>query len=305
MSKFSIPGRLNVAIALFQIALMLLIFYVAGISSSIAIIILLAVLYGLVMNSGYALLHEAEHNLFHKNKRINDFMGIIIGLFFPAPFHLLRQGHLGHHIRNRSDDEAFDFYFDEEFVILKYLRLYGILTGMFWVIIVVATIFSAIVPGFLLNKIRFKDRPTEAVIESLNSKYFIWVQLESICVLSFQVFINYIFGIPIWAHLLILYGFGFMWSTIQYVHHFGTERDVLNGAKNLKTFHVLDLILLNHNWHLNHHQNPTISWLHLPKITKAKKEKRESFMKSYYRQWLGPTKANIRVKNKYEGKVIR
>ena len=44
-------------------------------------------------------------------------------------------------------------------------------------------------------------------------------------------------------------GFGFMWSAMQYVHHYGTERHVTRGARNLWLFGPIDLVWLNHNWH--------------------------------------------------------
>ena len=56
----------------------------------------------------------------------------MLALFFPAPFHLIRQGHIGHHMRNRSDDEAFDLYFDEDKPVWRWLYWYGIITGIFW-----------------------------------------------------------------------------------------------------------------------------------------------------------------------------
>jgi len=51
-----------------------------------------------------------------------------------APYHLLRQGHLCHHQANRSDDEAFDLYFDG----VKWLKFYGIITGIYWVMVVLS-----------------------------------------------------------------------------------------------------------------------------------------------------------------------
>ena len=60
--------------------------------------------------------------------------------------------------------------------------------------------------------------------------------------------------------------FGFMWSAMQYVHHYGTERHVTRGARNLWIFAPVDALLLNHNWHRAHHEHPTVPWVHLPRI---------------------------------------
>ncbi|MGA8220361.1 MAG: fatty acid desaturase, partial [Candidatus Acidiferrales bacterium] len=134
-SQFAIPARLNLSIAAIQLAALCSIMWAAGQVHEWRWVALLSLAYGIVMNSGYAMLHEGEHNLLHPNPKVNQIAGALLALFFPAPFHLIRQGHIGHHIRNRSDDEAFDLYFEDENRFWKYVQLYGTLTGMFWVLI--------------------------------------------------------------------------------------------------------------------------------------------------------------------------
>lgn len=62
------------------------------------------------------------------HRTANDLLGSFMALFFPAPFHLIRQGHR-YHLRNRSDDEAFDLYFDGDHRVWRFLVLYGIVTS--------------------------------------------------------------------------------------------------------------------------------------------------------------------------------
>ena len=112
MKTFAIPARLNLVVASAQLIAMLGILWAAGQATQWWAVALLALGYGVVMNSGYAMLHEAEHGMLHPHRGVNDAVGTVLALFFPAPFHLIRQGHIGHHIRNRSDDEAFDLYFE-------------------------------------------------------------------------------------------------------------------------------------------------------------------------------------------------
>jgi len=57
----------------------------------------------------------------------------------------------------------------------------------------------------------------------------------------------YFWHIPLVHYFAVMFGFGFIWSAMQYAHHYGTIRDVATGAMNLKTFWLLDLIWLNHN----------------------------------------------------------
>ena len=94
-AKYPIPEKLNLAIAAAQLAALLGILWAAGRAQSAGSVLVLAIAYGLVMNSGYAMLHEAEHGLLHGNRVLNDAVGTVLALFFPAPFHLIRQGHIG------------------------------------------------------------------------------------------------------------------------------------------------------------------------------------------------------------------
>jgi len=138
--QFPIPGSLNLTIAALQMFAAAAIFYGAANATSGWQLGVLAGLMAVLGNSIYSVIHEAEHGILHPNRRINDAVGIIMALLFPAPFHLIRQGHLGHHRRNRSDDEAFDLYLDGDRPWLKWLILYGILNGVYWMLVVLSNV---------------------------------------------------------------------------------------------------------------------------------------------------------------------
>src|SRR5436190_20803969 len=159
-----IPGQVNVCLAGLVVMLCSFLLWAAGRVQNWSGVVLLACAYAFVMNTGYALCHEAEHDIFHPNKTINDIAGIIVTLFFPGSFHLRRQGHIGHHLRNRTDDEAFDLYFEGESAVWKWLQFYGILTGFFWLMIVLSNFIALIHPKWLARKTAL-DRPTAALQE--------------------------------------------------------------------------------------------------------------------------------------------
>ena len=91
---FPIPGRLNLIIAAVQITALLALLRLSAEASGWWLAAV-ALGYGLVMNSAYAMLHEAQHGILHPDRRINEITGAVLTLFFAAPFHLIRQGHLG------------------------------------------------------------------------------------------------------------------------------------------------------------------------------------------------------------------
>jgi fatty acid desaturase len=299
-AAYPIPARLNLCIVAVQISLALAIFGLTSLARTGWHLLALALAFAVVGNSLYSSLHEAEHRILHPRRAVNEGLGVLLGLFFPAPFHLLRQGHLGHHLRNRSDDEAFDFYFEGESPLWKRVQLYSTLTGLFWLVIVLANLVVLVRPQALTRR-RFEfDRPTAALVDSLNPAWWRWIRLEAAAVLAFQTLLPWALGIAPLSYLAVYFGFGFTWSAMQYVHHFGTRRDVIEGTRNLGLWAPID-----HGWHLTHHRHPTVPWVHLPHLGRAENPRRESMLRHYLRMWRGPRPGTEKVENRYAGRVIR
>lgn len=302
---FAIPARLNLAIAAAQLAGLLALLLIAGRVAFWPWVPLLAIGYALLMNSAYLMLHEAEHGLLHPHRPTNDIVGTLLALFFPAPFHLLRQGHLGHHVRNRTDDEAFDFYFETDNRLWKHWAFYNILWGGFWLCIALGNLLLPFRPRLWAPKSAAFDRPTEALIESLNPRYDPLIRLEAVALLALHGCLIGVAGVPVLHWAMLLGAFGVTWSSMQLMHHYGTERDVRHGAKNLRTWRWLDALWLNHNWHRRHHEQPHVPWIHLPHLDRGPAAPRESMTRAWLRQWRGPQLATSRVANPHARRPIR
>lgn len=300
-----IPAKLNLAIAALQLLVLGALLLTAGRVSLWPWVPLLATGYALVMNSAYLMLHEAEHGLLHPHRLLNDFVGTLLAFFFPAPFHLLRQGHLGHHVRNRTDDEAFDHYFEGDNRFWKHWVFYNILTGGFWFCIAVSNTILPFRPRLWSAKQSSFDRPTEALLESLNPRYDRLIRLEAVALLALHAGLIGFFHVPLLHWALLVGAFGVTWSSMQYMHHYETERDIHKGAKNLRTFAWLDALWLNHNWHQRHHEQPNVPWIYLPKLDEGPQAPRESMIHAWLRQWRGPKPASQMVENRHAGRPIR
>jgi fatty acid desaturase len=299
-----IPDRLNFAILFTQLVAIALCVVTAAHAANGWAVAGLSIVFGLVMNSVYSIIHEAEHAMLFSHRRWNDFAGVFMALLFPAPFHLIRQGHLGHHLRNRSDDEAFDFYFEGDHKVWRVLVWYGILTGFYYVIVVLSNVVFLVLPFRRDKKYWEVDQPSTAFMESLNPNYRGLIRLECAAAIAMHVSLVWALHIPVANYLVMYGGFGFMWSAMQYVHHYGTERHVTRGARNLWIWAPLDLLWLNHNWHLTHHQHPSVPWIYLPR-TRAEGEARRGFLlTAYLKMWRGPRLAHDRVQNRYAGKLV-
>lgn len=300
----AIPNRLNGAIAAAQLLAVAACVWAAARVESGWALAGLALGFGVVMNSVYSIIHEAEHGMLFSHRGWNDFAGAAMALLFPAPFHLIRQGHLGHHWRNRSDDEAFDFYFEGDQKVWKILVWYGILTGLYWVVVVLSNVVFLVLPFRGDKKYWHVDQASTAFMESLNPSYRRTIWFECAAAIALHVTVVWALDIPPGNYLGMYAGFGFLWSAMQYVHHYGTERHVTRGARNLWIWRPLDLLWLNHNWHLTHHQHPSVPWLYLPG-TEAEGDTRRGFLISaYVKMWRGPRLAKERVENRSAGKLI-
>jgi fatty acid desaturase len=299
-----IPSAANAILIMFQLALIASCVYGAATLTNWWAITGVALGFGILMNSVYSIIHESEHRMLFETPWINDAAGIVMALFFPAPFHLLRQGHIGHHLRNRSDDEAFDLYFEGENPLWRYIQMYGILTGLYWVMVAAANPIVLLFPQLLQKKHFRFDRQSAAFMESLNPRYARYIQLEALAVILLHVGIVYFVHIPVLTYFIMYFGFGFTWSAMQYVHHYGTERHVTKGARNLFIWAPLDAVWLNHNWHQTHHEHPTVPWPYLPQLGREENPRRGFLIAAWLRMWRGPRLSKQHVENKYAGRVV-
>ena len=300
-----IPDRLNAAIIVMQLIAIFACFHAAAVIVAPWALALLALAFALLMVSVYSTIHEAEHGVLFTNARANVAGGIVMAAFFPVAYHLLRQGHLGHHLRNRSDDEAFDLWFEGESPLWKWTQWVGVLIGLFYLVIVVGN-FAVLILPFIFHRRWFAfDRPSTAFMDALNPKYWRAIRLETLGVIALQTLIVWRMQIPL-AHYLTIYAvFGALWSALQYLHHYATERHVTRGARNVWLWWPIDKLWLNHNWHRVHHEHPTVSWIHLERLGQAAGAGRTFLPWHYLRMWSGPRRATESVANRFAGKVIR
>jgi fatty acid desaturase len=300
----SIPDLPNAAIVMLQLLL------IGACISACAVVrggwwILLAAAFVLTMNSVYFAIHEAEHGLLFSNRRINHAAGTVLALFLPASYMFIRNVHLAHHIHNRSDEEVFDVYSTDDPAWWKKFQFFGILTGGFWLTLVLGNIVFVLIPMRWLSRAAQFDRPSAAVMRYVTPHNQWRIRIQAWTVLTLHSTIALWLGSAAIRYALIYAMFGVSWSTLQYVHHYGTGRDVLRGAKNLRYGRILDRLWLNHGWHLTHHLHPTVPWLHLQQVAADNEPRTESLVNAYLKMWRGPILTTEHVKNRYDGIVAQ
>lgn len=283
---YRIPSTLNLVLAAAVFCLAIALLWLAS-RSTLPALLALGVAYAFVMLTGYALLHEASHDLLHPKRPVNDSVGAVLGWLFPIAFTLLKVTHVVHHCCNRTDHEMFDCYYPGDKRLVKTIQWYGILTGLWWTLIPFGSLLLASRPAWLRSPPFRRARTTAVLFDDLGLRQVRRVRLE---VLFGVVFWLALFqGLDLrWETVLVLYAcFAFNWSTRQYVTHAFTPRDVREGALNLRVSRPMGWLLLNGQWDRVHHRNPHVPWTALPRLGEA-----EGYDTGYWHQylqlWLGP-----------------
>ena len=135
----------------------------------------------------------------------------------------------------------------------------GILTGLYYLLVVVSNVVAAIVPFILDRGISRSIGESQwiahqsAGLRSFNPHVLAWIQAEAIAAIS--------------LHAAIVRGLPVRWVIIwrctdrsdscsrrcSTYHHYGTEH-MSRGAKLVSL--PIDAVWLNHNWHRAHHEHP-------------------------------------------------
>ena len=247
----------------------------------------IGVIFSYLLLTNYALLHEAAHGNLQSSPRRNYWLGFLTGLLFPIPFSMIRSTHQGHHLYNRTDSEMFDLYYPHDNKVVKYIRWYGILLGLFWPLIPLGAVLFSILPRPLRRRLFEKPQSTNYLFSDAERAAVWAVRFELLATIAFFTALHWLLHLQ-WAHTLVLYAcFSFNWSTRQYVGHAFSKRDIIDGAWNLRHNKFMSWILLHGEYDKTHHRRPDVSWIYIPGLTPPDDE-RPSYFKHYWRQWLGP-----------------
>ncbi len=285
-----IPGTLNIALALVIVSGGLGLHAFAARSDHL---LLCGLVFSFLYLPLYSLIHEAEHRVFHKHPAINDGFGVLLAALFGGPFSFLRACHLGHHRRNRTDAEMFELCYPEQSLFKRRAFFYFMYTGGFWLTIPITTLLLVVWPSVLHTAV-VQDAPSVAAMANgVPKRYLRRIRLEALGVIALHAAM--IWGLSLTpASYLTLYGLlAINWSSQQYITHAHSPRHVLNGAHNLRAPWLYSVWLLHFNWHLAHHQNPGVSWIHLPKFDDSSRE-RPGYGWAFLRFWRGPVRTEER-----------
>lgn len=289
-----IPGRLNAGLAIVSMAVACALLWTVAHVDRLAIRVLGAIAFSYVNNTIFSLLHESVHGVFHPAEQVNSFFGRWLAAFFPTSFTLQRFFHLGHHRRNRSAAERFDYIAPGENAFLKNVQWYGILTGLYWLLPPLSCIAYWIAPRAFASRIIqgeeaawSRQSGADAMVAGVERLPVFTVRTEILFVALWQALLFVALDLNAWAWVLCYGAFALNWSSLQYADHAWSPLDRIEGAWNLRVNRVVQWLFLNYHHHRAHHENPKIPWIHLPHYV-DRNEARPSFLRMYLRMWRGP-----------------
>jgi fatty acid desaturase len=290
----AIPTAMNAGIAIAAVAIALGSLWSASHAPHWTMVIAAAMVFSFANNTVFSLMHECVHGVFHPSRRVNDAAGVVFAGFFPTAFEIQRISHFGHHRRNRSDAELYDYYLPHESRWLKTYWVYCLLTGFYWSIIPVAMLVYLVMPWVFRSR-AFHEGPARLWGFS---EFVRDISDAPVCRIWPQALFTALFQITVWTALDLdwigwlacYWAFGLNWSSVQYTDHAWSPRDTHEGAWNLRFWRITQAIFLNYNLHLAHHRRPGVPWNQLPDHVRPD-DPAPSFWTIYLGLWLGPKKA--------------
>lgn len=245
--------------------------------------------FAFVNNTIFSLMHEAVHGIFHPVRSLNEAFGRVCAAFFPTGFIIQRVCHLGHHRRNRTDAELFDYCPPGTSIWLAGFRLFCLLGGFYWLSVPLAGLFYA--AGILHTRF-FRERVAEfygmrPMVEGICKAPTRTVMADILLTTSIQVILILALDLNWVGWLACYWSFALVWCAVQYATHAWTPRDIRNGAWNLSVSRLTRALFLNYHYHLAHHQHPSAPWTELPDLVDQTRP-RPSWACIYWSLWLGP-----------------
>ena len=247
-----------------------------------------AAAFAFVNNTPFALMHESVHGIGAATARRNYLLGLIAGWMFPTSFSLQKTAHLGHHARNRTDQELYDYYLPGESRLVRNLWLYGgNLLGLYWFCIPLSNLLYLVATP-LYRSSWFVERLAPAMgfgpyVREISQLAPGKVWLEIAAAFAYQGALWWALSLSWQGWLLAHWMFALHWSALQYVDHAWSARDITNGAWDLRVSAPARWLALNYHCHLAHHRHPGVPWTRLPAL--ATRRGQPSFWQVYWSLW--------------------
>lgn len=245
-------------------------------------------------NPHWSLIHEAIHDLLLPARQINALMGRALAIMFGAPFRILRLSHLLHHKLNRTPKEGTEFFDRGQTTVGRaaFGYYFQILAGLYLVEFMSSLVFF--LPHRWLKEFQERSMGASTVSGILMQN---WLQPDALreirvdgaITLAWFALALFCYGSH-WPILVIVVGSrAFLISFLDNVYHYRTPVNDIFYANNLCLPGWMAKVFLYFNFHGIHHQNPSLPWICLPSVFRARSESmRGNYFVAALSQLRGP-----------------
>lgn len=243
----------------------------------------------------WSLIHEGIHRNLHPHKRINEIMSRSMAVIFGASFHILRFGHMMHHQYNRKWES--EVYEPRRQNIIPWIGHFVKMLGGLYVTEVALSFIVAVTPRAIAHKIADRifhdERQRQALYNMLLKPENVrQVRIDCLLIVILYATAFYMYGQNAALLLLLVAGRALMISLMDNAYHYGTPMDNSVPAKELRAPALVSKLILNFNYHMTHHKNAAVSWIHLPQWHQAQKnDYAGSLLPALFEQFKGPLPA--------------
>jgi len=219
----------------------------------------------LMMQGVFTLLHEFCHKNAHRDPRLNYLIGWVTSTLFGTAPTFLRVQHWGHHRRNRTEAERAEFIHEGETGWWKTLQYYAAILGGIWLGCFLVPPLTPLLPYRAASRLARHERFNSfaAAFRDFSPRDWRLLRIEG---LGSLLVWTALIALGPWrlSTLAIAYGaFAFSWSSLQWIYHMHTPVHVIEGAYNLRAPLPVRALFLNFNYNLTHHRNPWMPWQEL------------------------------------------
>lgn len=250
----------------FQIVILLFLFTEIALAvalnrgASLWLVVPLVLIASHLMHGAAVGFHEATHGLLRRNRRFNEFDGVLIGVFSFMSFSLYRAAHQLHHMHlaTERDEELWPFVHP---AMPRWTRVLAAALEL--------TVGLLFTPFLFLRTFLRAGSP----IRSKKVRRRIWAELVLMAVvwtgIIFAVSYFHVWRYFLWMHLVPMYVAGNLQSWRKYIEHVGMTGSTVNGStRNIVANgwpgRLVAFTLLHEPFHGVHHLHVGLPHAELP-----------------------------------------
>lgn len=223
-------------------------------------------LFCMVMQGVFSMMHECFHRNGHRSRRINWAIGAFASTLFGSSYTLIRVNHEGHHQRNRSPAELAEFVLPGESAAFKTGLYYFAILGGIWLGSFITTLLLPFVPFRHVRVLAVRMLSMDGYNRSFaefDARDWQVLRIESVLLVAWWAGWIWLMDWD-WRVLAVAYAaFAFSYSSLQWIYHMRTPLDRIEGAYDLRMPAPLRWLFLNFNYNLSHHRAPQAAWQEL------------------------------------------